>query len=768
MNKVILFLLVFCSVSSAWGQEIKGTVIDGQSSKALPGVTIQILNADSVYYSGTTTNGKGDFKFKVPFKRFYVVASYVGYLENKIVVDNPDIKTSKNLGNIVMHEAAQSLDEVVVTALPIIEDLNRMVAYPTGSQLKASTSGVDLLQNLRLPGLFVDPIQQKVEIQGTSGVLYRINGVKASIQQIIALKADQIERVEYAQTPSARELSSNSGVINFILKKEKTGTFLFVDELGAVSTGFINGTATMKTVFGKSELALNYNVNWRDYSKRTLSETETYYYPHDTLSLDRQGRNAPFGYLSQNINLSYIFNDVKNILSIQFLNSIHSSHDRNYIDVFQNKPNATQSFRDIYAKFDNYTPSLDIYYIRKIRKQQAVELNAVATLMNTDYERNFVETFSTHKSVINNLTDGNKKSAIFEGLYYNREKAINYSVGVNGSYSDITNKYEFEKKRLKRVELYPYVSLDGKVWDLSYSIGSGIEMKYTSNTEKNSKYYRNLTTLSLFYNKNKKWNLRYTFRFTPSYPSLSDVNDVDQRQDSIMIVRGNPLLKPSQSINNKLIFTYSIKDKIRITTSLNASKTFNPMRDAFFYDDQVASFISGIKNQDYDRIVGADMNVYLNSLFKIFSMSVGGNWNNYMTKGEGYTHHFNSWSWYAFAALQLKDFTIDLGYRKPSKQLYGEIIVLGENYSSAGVTYKKKAFSVKAGIYYPFTSGTKYTTERLSMVAPSVRNVYVKDNANMVYVGFSYNISWGKSLFNISKSLHNSDWDKGVMKINDN
>lgn len=763
----MLFLFALCNITFMWGQDVKGKIVDGKDSSELSGVTIKILKSDSVYYSGTTTNAKGEFKFKIPFKQFYLIVSHIGYYESKLFVDNQDGSANKNLGNIIMHEATNSLDEVVVAASPIIEDLNKLVAYPTSKQLKGSVSGVDLLQNLRLTGLFVDPIQQKIEIQGTSGVIYRINGVNATYQQVAALKADEIERVEYAQTPSARELASNSGVINLILKKARTGTYLFADAVGAVSTGFINGNANIKTVFGKSELSLSYVVNWRDYSKRWSHESETYYYPTDTLILNKKGRYAPFGYLSQNINLGYTFNDVKNVLSIQFLNSTYASRDRNYIDVYREKPNPAQSFRNIYAKFDNYTPSLDLYYIRKINEQQAVEVNAVATLMNTDYTRSFVDRYPTHEYVINNMTDGHKKSVIFEGLYYHNKKAINYNVGVKGSFSDVHNTYESEKNRLKRLNLYPYASVDGKMKDIAYSIGTGVEMMYTNDMEKDTRYFRNLTTLSLFYKKNDVWSLRYTFRYTPSYPSLSDLNSIDQKQDSLIVIRGNPLLKPSQTINNKLTFTYAIS-KVRVTTGLSASKTFDAMGDAFFYDSNISSFVSITKNQEYNRRFGADMNIYLNSIFNLFSLSVGGNWDNYKTKGEGYVHKLNDLTWYVFGAMQLKDFTVDFGYRKPSRQLFGEMLVLSENYSSVGVTYKKKAFSVKTGLYYPFSSGTKYSTERKSAIAPSIRNVYVKDNANMFYVGLSYNISWGKSLFNVKKNMYNSDWDKGVLKINDN
>lgn len=767
-NTFIIVLIFLCGTLRVWGQSVSGKVVDDKDLSGLADVSIRVFTADSVYFAGTITDGNGKFRGKAPTSDFYLIASCVGRFDQKIVVQNQNSKMEVILGDIIMRENVNPLGEVLVTASPIIAEVNKLITYPTSQQVKASTSGIDLLKNLYLPGLFVDPVQQKISIDGTSGVVYQINGIKSSLEQIVALKADHIQRVEYAQTPSIRELSSNSGVINVILKKEHTGTFIFANSQGALTTGFINGTAGFKTIFNNSVLSLNYNFNWRDYSKRWQSESETYYYPTDTLTLSKKGQYAPFGYLSQNINLAYVYNDSKHTFSAQLINSIYSAHDRNYLDMYQGHSNQIPVFRDIYAKNKNYTPSLDIYYIRKFKEQQVLETNIVATYMHSDYNRALVDNYPDHVYNVNNNIDGNKKSIILDGLYYDKIGGIKYSVGITGSYSDTKSKYGAENNRLRRTDIYPYMSLEGKILNVSYSIGSGMKMMFTDDTNRNTKYYRNLSTISLFYKSNDIWSLRYTLRYMPSYPSLSDLNNVDQRQDSIMIVRGNPLLKPSLNLRNQLTFMYSLKKNLRITTNVNTSKTFDPMRDAFFYDSDVSSFVSRIKNQKYDQQFGGDINVYASSIFKIFSISAGGAWNNYNTKGEGYSHSLNNLSWYIFSAAQINDFTINCGYRKPSRQLFGEIEMLNENYSSIGATYKKKAFSVNAGLYYPFSSGTKYVARRRSNVAPSIRNVYVKDNANMFYIGFSYNISWGKSIFNVNKRLNNSDYDRGIQRINDN
>jgi len=72
------------------------------------------------------------------------------------------------------------------------------------------------------------------------------------------------------------------------------------------------------------------------------------------------------------------------------------------------------------------------------------------------------------------------------------------------------------------------------------------------------------------------------------------------------------------------------------------------------------------------------------------------------------------------------------------------------------------------GIMFPFTKGSKYRTEQLSQIVTSDRNVLIRNNRNMFYVSLSYNINWGRSIFQSNKRLQNSDWVNSILKINDN
>ena len=72
------------------------------------------------------------------------------------------------------------------------------------------------------------------------------------------------------------------------------------------------------------------------------------------------------------------------------------------------------------------------------------------------------------------------------------------------------------------------------------------------------------------------------------------------------------------------------------------------------------------------------------------------------------------------------------------------------------------------GLMFPFTDGSKYRTEQLAKSISSDRNVLIRNNRNMFYVRLSYNINWGRSIFQSNKRLQNSDNVNSILKVNDN
>ena len=133
---IILFMLcIFCSPIFA-ANKITGTITDGNTNEKLEFVTVELLASDSSFIKGTATNANGYFIITGIEKGNYILrAAYIGYEKTNISILNID--TNINLGNISLFSKGLQLNEVTVTAAPVIKQTDRQIILPTQSQIKA-------------------------------------------------------------------------------------------------------------------------------------------------------------------------------------------------------------------------------------------------------------------------------------------------------------------------------------------------------------------------------------------------------------------------------------------------------------------------------------------------------------------------------------------------------------------------------------------------------------------------------------------------------
>jgi len=106
----LLFLVCLLGLQSLYAQTtITGKVTDALDGSALPGVTV-IEKGTS---NGTASDFDGNYTIEVSNENAILRFSFVGYSDQEIAVDG------KNVINVSLVQSAESLDEVVVTALGI-------------------------------------------------------------------------------------------------------------------------------------------------------------------------------------------------------------------------------------------------------------------------------------------------------------------------------------------------------------------------------------------------------------------------------------------------------------------------------------------------------------------------------------------------------------------------------------------------------------------------------------------------------------------------
>lgn len=154
------------------GKTIRGKVVD-EKHEPLPGVSVKCANSRM----GTYTDVNGEFSFVLPENHGpYLTFSYIGMQPQKVKLS---AKNSNHM-QIVMHEDAGALDEVVVTGYQVL-DKRSLTSAVTSVKMKdlerADMSSLDQMLEGKVPDLLVSNnsaevgVAPKIRIRGTSTLI---------------------------------------------------------------------------------------------------------------------------------------------------------------------------------------------------------------------------------------------------------------------------------------------------------------------------------------------------------------------------------------------------------------------------------------------------------------------------------------------------------------------------------------------------------------------------------------------------------------------
>jgi len=230
---IMLISMLLVQGMAMASNRIGGVVLDDNDASPLIGATVVLSDEMGKQVMGVTTDARGRFLMKEVEAGSYVLqCSYVGYesFTMKLTSFNKNI----DLGEIRLKSSSALLDEVVVKGEKVIQKIDRQLVMPTETQKKASTNGVSLLQHLQFSGLTVNPMTKSIATNDGEAVQLRINGVQATHEEVVALRPEDVVRVEYHEQPGLR-YGGAAAVIDYIVKRKESG--------GNVSADLTNGVS---------------------------------------------------------------------------------------------------------------------------------------------------------------------------------------------------------------------------------------------------------------------------------------------------------------------------------------------------------------------------------------------------------------------------------------------------------------------------------------------------------------------------------------------
>lgn len=231
-------LLILLALTSPAQHLIKGKVIAQNSHPIISASIVLLQKSDKSILQTSITDSAGVFLISPKQAlQHQLVVNAIGF--ETAIIDLPNVLNQDTTLLIRLTSQGKQLNQVSIYGkVPLIERKTDRILFNVENSLSAiGGDGIDALS--KAPGVRVN--DNGINIVGKSGVKVMVNDrlIQLSgtdlITYVKSIPADNIKRIEIITNPSARyEADGNSGLINIVLKKNRTQGFNGMINTGAI------------------------------------------------------------------------------------------------------------------------------------------------------------------------------------------------------------------------------------------------------------------------------------------------------------------------------------------------------------------------------------------------------------------------------------------------------------------------------------------------------------------------------------------------------
>ena len=651
-----------------------------------------------------------------------------------------------------------SLNEMTVQGTRIIQKVDGQWIYPTKQQIENSPNGYSLLAKLSLPHIRVDEAMNSITALTNLGtVQVRINDIIASQEDMQTLDMQGVERIEFIDNPGVRYGEDIAYVINIKVKKAASGYVVGSQLTNSLTTTNGNNSFFGKVNHGLSELAFNYNLDYRNFKGTEYDERARYELESgDIVSIHRKSLSQQSKNLTHNAQITYSLSDSNYVFQARLSGKRDIQPQRNYSEMVVDEAPYNEG-----SSSRNTSPSLDLYYHHDFHRHQSLTANIVGTYTKTtgDVENN--EGYAYQYA-----SKGKMYSLWNEAIYENQLKPFTLSFGLQFLQRYNHNVYSGDisvNDYTHISELYLFSQLKGQLRKLSYFGGLGVSRRYYRQGDKHHNFWLFRPKLSITYPLSDDLKLNYSFEIYQHVSQIVTTSDVSIKKNAMETILGNPDIRPNRVTSHQLKLSYSTP---RFTSELQGYYRLNAHCNMEKYIRKDDHFYYTQTNADNDcRFFYFESYNQYDIIPQKFTATVYGGIYRFFNFGDGYTHTYTSFNGGCSLQAYLGRWTLgsyaDNGWNFMEGEHRGH---------QAPVWYftcnyrLNDAFDISLYLQHPFCQNPLTNkTEIVSRYVQKELSQHYSDYGNMLTLKLSWRLDHGRKYRDIHRTMNYSDSGTNVL-----
>ncbi len=618
------------------GGALSGTVVDAESGDPLADATVAIYDRTEVFITGTATAADGTFSIeRLMPATYHVRVSFIGYES----VNLPDVQIGANarvdLETIRLVQDASIIGEVEVAAeRELIEQRVDRTVYNVAAQ--PVTTGGNALETLQtLPSIEVDT-EGNLSLRGNQNVAVHINGRPVPVRgamlaaMLRQIPSSNVERVEVLPNPSARhEPDGMSGIINIVLKQGTNRGLAGGLTVGGGSSPNAEVSGNLAYQQGKIDSYLSYGYrhdNWAMNGTSTrVSNLQSGTSTLDQSMLIDNGFNSHL--LSGMLDYTLAQGTTIGFNGTLGIRGGNSSQSIDYLfDPLEPQERRTERLTD--GDTDGLNADASLSFQRQF-DGDTHELTAEARL--TRYSNDQLENFtdqvlgSSSTADLTRSTAEDRTDEYSLTVDYNRTLGgIRWETGTKLSTRHLDNDRIFEEIDGGTSSIVPgrthaflydeniyAVYLQGARAFGKLELQAGVRAEVANrdiqlggaSTESHTKSYESLYPSAFaMYNVEPGTSAKLSYSRRVNRPNAFILNPNPRYEDTLMVERGNPELRPEYTDALELTLQY----KYLVTVTPFFRRTTDVIRRRMLYNPVNGSTTGTFQNLDSHNTYGAD------------------------------------------------------------------------------------------------------------------------------------------------------------------